>query len=161
MMWSLRTLKNLTFIFLTWNTQKGFVYSTFHKQLYCIPDSTLNLPNWNPITLPLQEMKPLITSYTALTPFPDTYTVVWPVAHPILHPPDFLHDSMPLIPFYHSGQSTVVVRIEEKQFSEGIFQSGSIKVAKGSIYNHHGNKQHYYTVDLWVCKKSFQPTNMN
>lgn len=159
-MWSLGPLKNLTFIFLTWTNKKDLSPSVPQAALLH-PRSPINLPTWIAISFPQQEMKPLVRSYSALTPFPATYTVMWPVPHPILHPPDFLNDSMPLIPFCHSGQSRVVARIEEKQFSEGIFQSGSIKVAKGNIYNHRGNKQHYYTVDLWGCNRSFQPTNMN
>lgn len=160
MMWSLRPLKNLTFIFLTWNTQKGFVYSTFHKQLYCIPDSSLNLPNWNPITVPLQEMKPLITSYCT-NPLPRHIhcgVACGPSNSASSWFPSWFNAINSLLPFWAEQGGGEDWR---KTIFGRIFQSGSIKVAKGSIYNHHGNKQHYYTVDLWVCKKSFQPTNMN
>lgn len=135
-----------------------------------IPYAALPNPRCNPKPsklksnhLPTAGNETVETVLLCTSPLPWHIVCVWPVPHRVPYPPASHPDSLPLTPFCHSGQNTVVVSTEEKLFSKVIFQSGSVKVAKGNIYNNHGKKEHYYplTFELYEELSAYKHELMN
>ena len=95
------------------STQKGCVTH--------IPQAVQLNPGFNPKPnhFPMAGNETIDIFLLFAHPLPQYGHCVWPVPHPLLHPPSSLHDSTPVIPFCHSGKGqggTVGVGTRKKNY---------------------------------------------